>query len=104
MALTDMLAKVQLGDEEAQRLADACATKASGLREAREALAARFGDKSRVATADVLAWLDSDAEDYERGSSPSYWQSEREAPAPEPAPKRTPRKRASAPAEAPAEA
>lgn len=104
MALSDMLATVALDDETAQKLADSCETKARALREAREMLAARFGDKSRVGTAEVLAWLDEDAAEYDKGSSARYWQSEREAPVPAPAPRRTPRKRAAAPAEAPTEA
>lgn len=88
MALSDMLATVQLSDEDAQKLADSCAAKARALREARQMLAARFGDKSRVGTAEVLTWLDEDAAEYDKGTDPRYWQAEREVPAPEPAPRR----------------
>jgi hypothetical protein len=74
-----MLATVKLDDEAARQLAEACARKAEALRDTREVLKDYFGNKSRIGTEDVLAFLAEGADEYEEGSKPGYWQTERKA-------------------------
>lgn len=72
--MLDVTKMVALTAEQIEGLTSECAAKADAYREARNGIAARFADNKRVGLETLLSYLDSAAEDYEKGSDPAYWQ------------------------------